>query len=223
MFVHQWFQNEVAQLTLARREALGIVTGVVSMEQLLDRFELLAALLSGEMLKANVLDVVFEVGASDGVWRSVRDVADAWIVDEAVVYAGAGLAGADKRRATASATVAALAAIEELRATCPLRRSGDSLQFMPHGALQLGASIVQLQCVLPTCEVGITPQRNNPFARCRRNSTKVLRLLLKIRLRAKNQVFGVIVDPWMIGSDMVRYKVQHQLQSMPLHTFSESC
>ena len=82
VFVHQWFHKEVAKLPSERQEALGVVTGVVPMDQLLGRFELLAALLAGEMLRANVLDVVFEESAGS-VWEATLEVATEWVVEEA--------------------------------------------------------------------------------------------------------------------------------------------
>jgi WD40 repeat protein len=134
VFVHQWFHKEVTNLPSERQEALGLVTGAVSMEQLLGRFELLAALLAGEMLKANMLEVVFE--ASGGaVWKATLDMAAEWVVEDAEtaaleLSARGGLSRADRKRAESAASATAWAAIDELRGTCPLRRSGDSLQFI---------------------------------------------------------------------------------------------
>ncbi len=130
VFVRQWFTREVAK-SPDRRTALGITSGVVSEEQALARFEMLSALLAGEMLKADVLEVVVvDVHGGDDVWQRVREVADGWVVEDAVAAVPKWLSRPDRRKAEAVASTAAIAAIDELQASCPLRRSGNSFQFI---------------------------------------------------------------------------------------------
>ncbi len=86
------------------------------------------------MLKANVLDVVFEESPG-GVWQTTSDVATEWVVEDAEaaardLSAASGLSRTARKLAETEASAAAQAAIIELRSTCPLRRSGESLQFI---------------------------------------------------------------------------------------------
>ena len=61
VFVTQWFTREIDRLSPRDQEALGLVgaTGaaLLPMDDVLSRFDLLSALLAGEMLKANTLRV----------------------------------------------------------------------------------------------------------------------------------------------------------------------
>ncbi len=128
-FVQQWFGKEVAKMRLDAQAKLGLADGTVTWPILLDRFELLSALLAGEILKAGVLDVTFDDGAGS-VWSRVQEVANEWVINDVESSAGTGLSGIARRRAVATATDAVLAAIDALQSTCPLRRVGGTLQFI---------------------------------------------------------------------------------------------
>ena len=143
VFVTQWFAREIARLSLGDKQALGLVdaTGasLLSIDDVVSRFDLLAALLAGEMLKANTLRVQpsgngLAAGESDRkVWCHYRDMAADWLLRDVVAAAQLGSAGRslfDQHAAAAAATVAAIAAVEKLQVTCPLRRIGSSLEFI---------------------------------------------------------------------------------------------
>jgi hypothetical protein len=130
VFIQRWFAKEVGKMTPERQAALGLVGGTFTMDVLLERFELLGALLAGEMLRSGVLDVAFDDGAPGSVWSRVQDAANDWVVGDAESLAGDGLTGLARRRAINAATDAAVAAIDALQSTCPLRRVGGTLQFI---------------------------------------------------------------------------------------------
>ncbi len=134
-FVHQWFDKEVARMHPDAQAGLGLADGTVTRPILLDRFELLSALLAGELLKAGVLDVRFDDGTGS-VWCRVQEAANEWVIGDVESSAGAGLSGIARRRAVHAATDAALAAIDALQSTCPLRRVGGTLQFIHKSFLE---------------------------------------------------------------------------------------
>ncbi len=144
-FVHHWFRKEVAKLPDSRKAALGLIAGVVTIDELLARFELLSGLLAGEMLKASSLGV--PVGfqeSAPGVWESTTDLATEWVVEDAEAAAQQSQAElelrsrAEKKKAVIAASAAAMAAVDELRVACPLRRSTDSmsLEFLHRSFLE---------------------------------------------------------------------------------------
>jgi hypothetical protein len=96
-FVRQWFGREVGRLSVEQRVALGLGAGddMGDVGPVVAAFELLCALLAGEMLKTNVLTVSFATvvpitavaGGGTGVggatteravWQRVQVTADAW-------------------------------------------------------------------------------------------------------------------------------------------------
>jgi hypothetical protein len=123
VFIQRWFAKEVGKMTPERQAALGLVGGTFTtrMDNLLDRFELLSALLAGEMLK------VGELATSEFVWKSLRDVAKDWIIAPSLASDTASL---DQIIAATEAVQYAVLAIDALQSTCPLRRVGASLQFI---------------------------------------------------------------------------------------------
>jgi WD40 repeat protein len=121
-FVQQWFDKEVARMHPDAQAGLGLADGTVTRPILLDRFELLSALLAGEMLKAGVM------GISEAVWRSLRDVAKDWIVAPSLV--GSTTASLDQIVSAMKAVQYAVLAIDAVQSTCPLRRVGGTLQFI---------------------------------------------------------------------------------------------
>jgi hypothetical protein len=148
-FVGQWFTREVRRLPSDHQAALGVSVGdggrgeagVVAM------FDLLCALLAGEMLKASVLTVSFAGGEGDGgLWLEVQNTAGAWLVQDDAVRVEAtarfhklpalkqrqfpGGVDAFVQRALDARVGFVLRTIETFATSCPLRKLGDSLQFI---------------------------------------------------------------------------------------------
>jgi hypothetical protein len=141
VFVTQWFTREIARLSPRDHESLGLVdtagATLLSDDDVVSRFDLLAALLAGEMLKVNTLRVQPSEEASSArgadVWCRYQEAADAWLVEDVAVSAALASAGRSRfglRDAIATATKAAVATVEALQVTCPLRRIGSSLEFI---------------------------------------------------------------------------------------------
>ena len=108
-FVKQWFGREVQRLPPEGQATLGVGAGGKGVAPVVELFELLCALLAGEMLKAGMLSVSFEEGEGEpkgegegaqgnsnltgpSVWRSVQDVAGMWLVEDGVIQAEAAAA-----------------------------------------------------------------------------------------------------------------------------------
>ena len=103
-----------------------------------------------------------------------------------------------------------------------LRR--DSLQLTQHRVLQGGIAVVELERVGPAREIGVPTIGQDSLTPGRLNATPVLRLGRELFGRAFDEEIGVLVDPRVIGCDVVRDKVEHQSQiagAQPLAQASE--
>ncbi len=151
-FVAQWFTREVRRLPPDHQSALGVAVGDGGRGEaaVVALFDLLCALLAGEMLKASVLTVSFteegEGAGPGGVWYGVQDTAGQWLVQDDVVVAEAtarfrklpplkqrqypGGLDAFVRQALDARVAFVLRTIEAFATTCPLRKLGHSLQFI---------------------------------------------------------------------------------------------
>jgi WD40 repeat protein len=146
-FVTQWFTHELGRLEPSDQAALGLgkqgsagVTSVVAL------FEVLCALLAGEMLKASVLTVSFEDGGEGSPWYAVQKAAGEWLVQDEEVRAEAtarfralpplnqwayvGGVEAFVAQAVQARAAFVVKLIETFASTCPLRKLGSSLQFI---------------------------------------------------------------------------------------------
>jgi WD40 repeat protein len=146
-FVRQWFSREVGRLDPWSQEELGVRgrgsgggPGLLTQEDLVSRFELLAGLLAWEMLRSGRLEVsaadVHESAPStlDVIWERYNEVSMKWVVEVAEERArkaavSAQLASTRVRAAVNAASQAALTAVELVRVVGPLRRIGTGLEF----------------------------------------------------------------------------------------------
>jgi WD40 repeat protein len=99
------------------------------------RFELLSALLAGEMLRRPELGLAVELNDSDSAWRAVQEAVEAWLVQpqlEDIRASEAYKAAPPRRRRELEGEVIACvdAAIRGFATTCPLRLAGARAQFI---------------------------------------------------------------------------------------------
>ncbi len=98
----------------------------------------------------------------------------------------------------------------------------DTTQLAEHGLLQVGISVVQLQCIGPADKVGIAPIGKDAVLTANFPSAKILRLRSKLLLGAGDEEVRVLLQPGMIRRNMVGYKVQDQPQTAAAHPLPQS-
>ncbi len=149
-FVAQWFeQRGVARLAAkvaaevrgpdAAGTASGDLAGTVATgtdtSTVGARFELLSALLAGEMLRLPELGLAVTLEDGDKSWKAVTDTAEAWLADPVLhaVRSTDAYQRASKRRKRAQedlVTNSMDATVDVFAYTCPLRLVGTRAQFI---------------------------------------------------------------------------------------------
>jgi hypothetical protein len=123
VFSRQWFIREVERLPAPDRVDLGLLGkrgvghGLVTMDELLQRFDLLSSILAGLMFKVNTLRIEYTADEDfvDGdVWRQYEDMANSWLVSAVKARAHPG-ADSVARRTVSFRETASIAALPPVR------------------------------------------------------------------------------------------------------------
>ena len=91
--------------------------------------------------------------------------------------------------------------------------SGNPHQFADHRFLRGGVGVVELQCVGPAGEIGITAVGEDQIAPLAFDSGIVLRSAGQVEFGALNEIVGMIFDPGMIEPHVIGHEVEHELQA----------
>jgi WD40 repeat protein len=153
-FVTQWFMERgVGRLP----EGATALLGMPCIPEVVSRFDLLSALLAGEMLKYRELELSVVLGQPGGpscpraqAWVRVQDTAVDWLVGRELeeVKASRHYRAASRRdKVLLEDNVAGYvyAAIDKFASSCPLHRSGDAVEFVHKSFMEyFGARLVLL-------------------------------------------------------------------------------
>ena len=83
-------------------------------------------------------------------------------------------------------------------------------------------AVVELQRIGPAVEVRVAAVGEHHRAVLRLHAAIVLRRASQITFAAVDEVFGMLVDPWVIRRHVIRHEVEHQLQSALLQPLPQA-
>jgi hypothetical protein len=216
-FVGQWFQRGMARMPeeeavrgaeqgagasyRARSKPAPAAAPVVT------QFELLSALLAGEMLRRPELGLAVALDDSDSAWKAVQEAAEAWLLQpqlQDIRASEAYIAAPPRRRHELEGEVIASvdAAIRGFATTCPLQLAGSRAQFIHKSLMEYFCARLVL---LAAAGAGDTPLG----VRVARASA-ALSMTGGRRIQDEPEVLQFIADAWQAahegpgGSPMAR-------------------